>query len=296
MVNIEQIIRAIKKLIKFWRRQQQQQAQQQPETSEYRPPRPPHEYQSSYPPPPGQGAWSHAEGKPPPKDSYQPTGAHGGAAGTGQQPFQGHSTHVGQFHDASPESISKSSSYYTGLRNEAIHESQLMSQCFDDAHAAYESGDGAKAKALSEQGHKHQVRRDEINSRASDWIFHENNKSSPPGTTDLHGLFVQEAVHYTELAVKEGKEKGYPEIRLIVGKGIHSANHVQKIKPAVMELMQKERLRPYPDPHNAGVVIVQLDSDAPSNDFTWARDLDIDGRKSRGSRGPQRDDEDCTIS
>lgn len=40
--------------------------------------------------------------------------------------------------------------------------------------------------------------------------------------------------------------------------GNHSPAHVAKIKPAIEELMQKERLTARLDPHNAGVLIVQL--------------------------------------
>ena len=56
----------------------------------------------------------------------------------------------------------------------------------------------------------------------------------------MHGLFVREAVEKTEWAVREAKKRGGDsELRLIVGKGIHSQGGVAKIGPAIEELMQK---------------------------------------------------------
>ena len=50
---------------------------------------------------------------------------------------------------------------------------------------------------------------------------------------------MKEAIERTEAAVSRAQASGQPELRVIVGKGIHSPGHVAKIKPAVEELMQK---------------------------------------------------------
>jgi DNA-nicking Smr family endonuclease len=55
----------------------------------------------------------------------------------------------------------------------------------------------------------------------------------------LHGLYVKEAIERTEAAIAQGQRSGQEELRVIVGKGIHSQGHVAKIKPAVQDLMQK---------------------------------------------------------
>lgn len=77
-----------------------------------------------------------------------------------------------------------------------------------------------------------------------------------PGEVDLHGLYVKEAITYTDQSIVEARARGDKEIRLIVGsyhpffylrkdrtfragKGIHSPNHAAKLKPAIEELMQK---------------------------------------------------------
>lgn len=77
-----------------------------------------------------------------------------------------------------------------------------MHQCFDAASRAYNSGEGGDAKNLSNEGHAHQRRRDQLNDEAADWIFAANNANQPRGSIDLHGLYVQEAIERTEKAVQ----------------------------------------------------------------------------------------------
>lgn len=131
-----------------------------------------------------------------------------------------------------------------------------MHQCFEGASRAHQNGDGARAKQLSTEGHQHQAQRDQLNKQAADWIFQANNRVQPQGTIDLHGLYVQEAIDRTEDAVRvsvvlldcvqsdgrfpqAAQAQGLPQLRVITGKGIHSNNHVAKIKPAIEQLMVK---------------------------------------------------------
>jgi hypothetical protein len=80
-----------------------------------------------------------------------------------------------------------------------------------------------------------------------------------PTEVDLHGLYVKEAITYTDNSIAEARARGDKEIRLIVGpyspfirvrrqltvcvvcvgKGIHSPNNTAKLKPAIEGLMQK---------------------------------------------------------
>ena len=85
-------------------------------------------------------------------------------------------------------------------------------------------------------------------------------QDSGPGEVDLHGLYVKEAIRFADKSISEARSRGDVQIRFIVGaccicmsaflshiltavcaigKGLHSANHVAKIKPAIEELMQK---------------------------------------------------------
>jgi len=92
--------------------------------------------------------------------------------------------------------------HYVQLRNQALEEDHKMHQCFDAASRAYNSGEGGDAKNLSNEGHAHQRRRDQLNDEAADWIFAANNANQPRGSIDLHGLYVQEAIERTEKAVQ----------------------------------------------------------------------------------------------
>lgn len=105
-----------------------------------------------------------------------------------------------------------------------------QAKAFSASKQAYTAGDGASAHDLSVQGKEHQRNKDRYNDQAAAWIFNgasscpllprrssssrgtsadrvdprppaENNKVQPPGSIDLHGLYVQEAIEYTERAI-----------------------------------------------------------------------------------------------
>ncbi|KZV74399.1 DUF1771-domain-containing protein [Peniophora sp. CONT] len=156
--------------------------------------------------------------------------------------------------------VNQSNPHYTDLRDRARKEGDAMARAFDASHKAYESGEKARAKELSNEGHAHQAEMEKLNREASEWIFRENNTDSQPGEIDLHGLFVKESIEYTDRAIVEAQQRGDSEIQLIVGKGIHSQGGHAKIKPAIEELMHKHNLTATLDPDNAGVLIVQLKS------------------------------------
>lgn len=149
--------------------------------------------------------------------------------------------------------------YYDSLRARAVDEGAKMAQCFEESHAAYAAHEGARAKELSEQGRAHQREMDRLNGKASEWIFSENNKDRRPDEVDLHGLYVKEAISFTERAINEARAQGTAKVHLIVGKGLHSPRGVAKLKPAIEELMQKQGLVVQLDEKNAGVLIVSLD-------------------------------------
>ncbi|PWN52640.1 DUF1771-domain-containing protein [Violaceomyces palustris] len=202
--------------------------------------------------PPAQGEYS---------SPHKPSLGQGGAQTTGPHYKYSQDNQVNQ-HDAN----------YVSLRSRAHEEGDKMAKCFDESHRAYNQGDGARAKQLSNEGHQHKQEMERLNKQAADWIFMANNEDSPQGTVDLHGLYTNEAISRTEAAVREGQSKGWPELRIIVGKGLHSKDHVQHIAPAVEKLMRDYRLDAHLDPRNAGVLVVNLQaSSAGSANFT--RDL-----------------------
>ncbi|WVF65287.1 hypothetical protein IAT40_000011 [Kwoniella sp. CBS 6097] len=162
--------------------------------------------------------------------------------------------HPGQNQDQ----INATNDHYQELRNKARREGDEAHRCFAESQQAYQSGDGARAHDLSVQGKEHQRKQDELDDQAGAWIYNENNKASPDGTIDLHGLYVKEAIERTEAAITSAQRAGQDELRVIVGKGLHSAGGKAKIKPAVEDLMRKYNLSARLDEDNAGVLIVDL--------------------------------------
>ncbi|KAH8119376.1 Smr-domain-containing protein [Phellopilus nigrolimitatus] len=134
-----------------------------------------------------------------------------------------------------------------------------MGRLFGESRAAYEGGDRAGAKSLSDRAKKLRLEKDRLNLEAADWIFEQNNKGRPPGEVDLHGLHAEEAVERTEKAILDTRQGGLSELRLIVGKGIHSQNHEAVLKPRIEELMQKHKIVAELDPDNSGVLVVYFD-------------------------------------
>lgn len=192
---------------------------------------------------PAAGGYDH----PPPQGSYGAPQPHHGAPSQGPHYKYSQDNQVNQ-HDAN----------YMNLRNQARSEGDKMAQCFDRSHNAYAQGDGARAKQLSNEGNEHKQNMERLNKQASDWIFMANNEDSPQGTVDLHGLYTSEALERTEQAVRQAQSQGWTEMRIIVGKGLHSKDHRQHIAPAVEKMMRDYRLEAHLDPRNAGVLVVNL--------------------------------------
>ncbi|KAG8991078.1 hypothetical protein FRB90_001471, partial [Tulasnella sp. 427] len=147
------------------------------------------------------------------------------------------------------------------LRAEAKAQGDAMARCFRESQEAFRSGDGARAKELSELGKLHRAQMDELNKQASEWIFIENNisRGRPSNEVDLHGLYVKEAIERADRAIVEAQERGDRELRFIVGRGMHSRDSVGKLRAAIEALMLKYRLACHTDPRNVGVLIVRLD-------------------------------------
>ncbi|CAK7202414.1 hypothetical protein SEUCBS139899_005137 [Sporothrix eucalyptigena] len=152
---------------------------------------------------------------------------------------------------------------YDRLRDLARKEAAKRSSCMDRSHKAYQQGDGAGAKALSEEGKKHAAAMDRYNRQASDYIFRENNAVNrvAADTIDLHGQFVEEAERILTDRIRAAQSNGQTHLHVIVGRGNHSVNHVQKIKPAVEKLCQELGLQ-YATEENEGRIYVNLQGGA----------------------------------
>ncbi|KAJ3493797.1 hypothetical protein NLG97_g4503 [Lecanicillium saksenae] len=153
---------------------------------------------------------------------------------------------------------------YDRLRDLARSEAEKRNACYDKSRQAYNSGDGARAKELSNEGKSHDAKMDDYNRQASDYIFRANNA---PGRVDedaidLHGQFVEEAERILEERIRADRARGQTHLHAIVGKGNHSVGHVQKIKPKVEELCREMGLQ-YRTEENAGRIYINLQGGEP---------------------------------
>lgn len=126
------------------------------------------------------------------------------------------------------------------LRNKAGEEAKLRGECFEKSKKEFESGDKGKAKELSDEGKEHGAKMEEFNRQAAEAFFNAHNMGNDLYTIDLHGLYVEEAVE----RVKERFEKIGRKGTLVViwGAGNHSEGGVRKIKPAILEILNSEKL------------------------------------------------------
>lgn len=112
---------------------------------------------------------------------------------------------------------------------------------------------------MSEEGKQHAQKADNYNRQASEFIFRENNAVGKvdSDTIDLHGQFVEEAETIVEQRIRYAQSTGQTHLHIIVGKGNHSVNHVQKIKPRVEQVCQELGLQ-YHTEQNEGRMYVDL--------------------------------------
>jgi hypothetical protein len=108
---------------------------------------------------------------------------------------------------------------------------------------------------------------EKYNKQASEFIFRENNAEGrvASDTIDLHGQFVEEAENILEERIRYAKSTGQTHLHVIVGKGNHSATHLQKIKPRVEQICQQEGLQYHTEP-NEGRIYINL-TGGPATDM-----------------------------
>lgn len=136
---------------------------------------------------------------------------------------------------------------------------------FPQSQRAYQEGDGAEAKKLSNEGKQHATKMEQYNKQASEYIFRANNATDrvADDTIDLHGQFVEEAEDILEARIRDAQARGQTHLHVIVGKGNHSANHVQKLKPRVEQVCRELGLQ-YATEENEGRLYVNLKGDEVS--------------------------------
>ncbi|KAF8134656.1 hypothetical protein EV363DRAFT_1324213 [Boletus edulis] len=129
-----------------------------------------------------------------------------------------------------------------------------MAQCYQQSKEAYERRDRARAKALSDEGKRHALKMETLHADASATIF-KGKIERDACEVDLHGLFVKEAIVYSEKAVTGARQRAI--LRSVNRQGNHSES-ISRLKPALQEDVQMRGHHIEVDPKNPGVLVVQL--------------------------------------
>jgi len=144
------------------------------------------------------------------------------------------------------------------LRKKADQHAKQRGEYYEQSQQSFKSGDKAAAKELSEKGKKEQALMEEANKQAADLIFHSKNKSQPADSIDLHLLLVTEAVERTEKRIEQCQSKKENHLIIIHGAGHHSEGNKQKIKPAIVKMLQEKGLKFLENTPNIGCVTVNF--------------------------------------
>ncbi|CAO3651266.1 unnamed protein product [Mucor hiemalis] len=202
-----------------------------------------------------------------------------------QKPYQGHNNNQQQHqqqqhqqHNNNNHSSNQGSSYhpstdvddnqqYSSLRAQAHEAAEKRNACYAQSQEAYNSGDGARAKELSNEGHRHDESMKQYNKKASDYIYAQKNQGRPSNEIDLHGLFVKEASEKVEEAIRRCEKNGEKDLVIIVGKGLHSPGQIAKLKPAIIELVKKYNVSCQPNIPNPGCLYIEFGKG--TGDLSW---------------------------
>jgi len=128
------------------------------------------------------------------------------------------------------------------LEKKIQEESKLMSECFDNSKKAFDEGNGALAKQLSEEGKQHQEQMKKYQKESADTMFETLNKEKGELEIDLHGQYVDFAMEFLLKRIETLRNKGIKQLTIIYGAGNHSDEKGPKIKPAVLEYLKKENI------------------------------------------------------
>ncbi|CAE6476843.1 unnamed protein product [Rhizoctonia solani] len=149
-------------------------------------------------------------------------------------------------------------------REKARVAARNRSKMLDKASVAWKAGQKSTAKTLSERGKHFGSQVERYNERAAKEIFLSLNATYYTGTKeslekiDLHGLFVNEALVYTQNHLDLCRQAGVTQTSIITGRGNNSKDGVAKIKPAVEGLLIREGLGDRYQWENEGCMAVSL--------------------------------------
>lgn len=141
------------------------------------------------------------------------------------------------------------------LRAEAQKYADERHEFLDASKNAFEAGDKAKAKELSEKGKAAGRKMEECNKKAAKAILKHRNAGYGDHYLDLHGLYLEEALTaFREKLIVLQKSKEEIVFEVIPGAGHHSKNKAV-IKPKIIEELTANKSVSFEE-KNAGSIYV----------------------------------------
>ncbi|GJE90111.1 hypothetical protein PsYK624_062340 [Phanerochaete sordida] len=198
------------------------------------------------------------EGRPTGPSVSQPSRGHGDRSEQRRERAQhAHSTRRRR---SDLNNADQASAHSARLRARAKAEYRAKEKAKQERRKAEQDGNAPLSEQLWNKVQEHKAEMQRLNAEAAELIFDTNNRDRTPGEVDVHGLHVQEAIKCAKPAVEEAKARGQSELRIIVGKGLHSEGREAKLKPAILKFLQEQQPAGAVklDPSNSGVIIVNL--------------------------------------
>ncbi|KAG1144995.1 hypothetical protein G6F36_015205 [Rhizopus arrhizus] len=107
----------------------------------------------------------------------------------------------------------------------------------------------------------------EYNRTAAEYMYAKKNQGRPINEIDLHGLFVAEARQKVEEAIQRCQNSKQTHLIIIVGRGLHSPGQISKLKPAIIQLVNKYNISCQPDIPNPGCLYIEFGKG--KGDLSW---------------------------
>lgn len=170
-------------------------------------------------------------------------------------------------------------------------------RCSAESQRLWQANDKHGAKDFSERSHAFEQRAMEEDRVAAGKIFAYKNAHVRPDEIDLHGLRVEESLRFLQQRLEAPSQEAY--LVVIYGKGHHSKDHKQHIKPAVLALLKernmafREGIDGGTNRVNEGVCTVTLQPAVAKKDFDSGLRIKVPGRTRTAEPHPKGDESSC---
>lgn len=128
----------------------------------------------------------------------------------------------------------------------------------DLANQAYQNKEHDKCQEHKKKAQQHEAEGKRLTEQINQMEFKVHNEGRGLDEIDLHGLFVDYAVGKVKERVHICKRKGISKLKVITGKGLHSADNIAKIKPAIWKFVEQENLKAETSKENEGVIVITI--------------------------------------